>query len=421
MRLLILLFLTTAAFASEFTSRGEITFESRFFQPDDNSKTKDLGYGLASRLEGSNYHGNFEERFRIFSRNDEQDTSRGVLIVEEAFIGYTAEKWSVKIGNQILNWSATEAFHPADIINSRNFDSNIENPEKFGEPMVNFSYLFDNGAFNAYFMPFLTQAKLPANTNRLSFRATRSITLKEGVFLERDGTLSDDNFAPQFALKYDMTFGTADISIYYIQMIDRFFTGTATETTLNVPTAARIIYLPINQVGFTYQHAIEGGWVLKLETAYKDFVNPDQDFTMPSGTIIDYERPDHLQIAWGIEYGFGHKGGGESAFVLEGQNFEGTTADERISLGLFQRDILFGYRFAFNDTQSKEIFASFIMDLERTNEVLGSISYSQRLSDTWSLRSSLRFTEAPKKGTNFTNLENLHEANYFTLNLTRYF
>lgn len=417
----VLILLSTLSLASEFSSKGEITFESRLFSADDNSKTKELGYGLASRLEGSNYHGKFEERFRIFSRNDEQDSSRSVLIVEEAFIAYTTNKWSLKLGNQILNWSATEAFHPADIINSRNFDSNIENAEKFGEPMLQFNYLLDSGSFNLYLMPYLTQVKLPANTNRLSFQSTRSLTLKEGVWLERDGTLSDDNFAPQFAVKYDITFGSADFAFYYLQMIDRFFTGSAVERTLSIPTAATPIFLPINQFGFTYQHALDSGLVLKVETAYKDFVNPDQKFSYPAGSLIDYKRPDHVQVAWGGEYGLPHQDGTESTFVLEGQHFIGTTASERIALGFFQHDILLGHRYAFNDINSKEIFTSFIFDLERDNEYLFSVNYSQRLSDVWGIKTGLRIIEAPIKDKTATGLENLDQSNYVTLNLTRYF
>ena len=40
--LLFLLFEISSVFASDFTSRGEITFESRFFQPDDDSNTKEF-------------------------------------------------------------------------------------------------------------------------------------------------------------------------------------------------------------------------------------------------------------------------------------------------------------------------------------------------------------------------------------------
>jgi hypothetical protein len=419
-KLIFILFLISGAFGAELATRGEVAFEFRAFQPDDDPKTKEIGLSLAARIEGTYTHGNFEEHFRLFTRSDEQDESRSVFIIEEAYASYLTEKWVVKAGHQILNWSATEAFHPADVVNTRNLDSNIESAEKFGEPMIHFNYLLDNGAFNLYLMPFFTDMKIPASTNRLSFKSTRALPIKKALWLERDGTLSDDNFGAQFGIKYDLTLGSADFAFYYLQMNDRTMTGSAVETTLSIPSGGRIIYIPVNQYGFTYQHAIDA-FVLKLETAYKDFVNPDQNFTLEPTTVIDYIRPDHFQIAWGVEYGLAHKNGGDSTFILEGQHYEGTTDAERVSLGLFQRDVLIGYRFAFNDIDGRELFISLITDLERESEYLCSLQYSQRLSDTWSLKTGLRVVEAPIKDITATNLENLHESNHIFLNLTKFF
>ena len=63
------------------------------------------------------------------------DLERNLYRMEEASIGYRNSGWEARLAIQILNWTATEGFHPCDIINSRNLDSDIENTEKIGEPM----------------------------------------------------------------------------------------------------------------------------------------------------------------------------------------------------------------------------------------------------------------------------------------------
>ena len=113
-------------------SGGEITLESRFFQDDKKSKTDDYGIGTYFRLQQGIEYDWLSTNLRVAGRVDSVDKDRNLVYFEEAWVQAQYLFLNVKVGSQLFNWSATEAFHPAEIINARNFDSNLENAEKIG-------------------------------------------------------------------------------------------------------------------------------------------------------------------------------------------------------------------------------------------------------------------------------------------------
>jgi hypothetical protein len=154
-----------------------------------------------------------------------------------------------------------------------------------------------------------------------------------------------------------------------------------------------------------------------VEAAYRDF-----DDSLQILTVNGLRTPtDHSQIAIGTEYLWSHDWGGESQFFLEAQGLFGTSKERRAELDVFQRDILIGYRLAFNDTQSTELFISLITDLERTREHLLNFYFDRRLTDNWKYRLGFRIYDAPQKGALPLGLETFHEDHYAFFNLSRFF
>jgi len=131
---LVVLHVTTGVVAAE--SKGELVLQTRAFTPDNEDVTKDEGVVLASRLEYSNKGKRVQTQLRVATRIDALDKSRDVLLLEEGFLAAKFGPLRLRVGAQLTNWTTTEAFHPADVLNSRNFDSDVENLEKLGEPMV---------------------------------------------------------------------------------------------------------------------------------------------------------------------------------------------------------------------------------------------------------------------------------------------
>ena len=125
------------------------------------------------------------------------------------------------------------------------------------------------------------------------------------------------------------------------------------------PTA---LFQTVTQVGGTYQHVL-GAWILKCEGGWRFF----ESIAAQSGLALLSEgtgKPNHGRLALGLEYGTSLASGAESTLILEGQTILGTTRAEALELDLFQGDVLLGYRYAFNDVDSKALLVSVIVDVE---------------------------------------------------------
>lgn len=399
--------LFTSSTLADIKTKGEVGLETRFFTNDNIEETKDSNISQKARLEIRGNRGSFSERLRVFARADTLDKTRGIVIFEEAWYGYTYKNLNIKAGAQLLNWSALEAFHPADVLNSRNYDSNFENAEKFGEPMLSINYLLGTGGITAYYMPVMITPNLPKPSNRLRFSSTK---LDDVIWIEEDGSISHDNRSDQFAIRIDQSLALADISFHYLQYKDR-------NQPLFVPNiqTGKIhpVYLPVKQIGGTIQY-IFNDFIFKSEFAHRYF---QKSTTTELGTL---DQPSHYQIALGSEYTYYHSNGRESAFLAEFQSFQGITKAQRAALSLFQHDLLLGHRFVFNDISSTEILSSLIIDLERKEEIMFSISGSRRLGSTWKIEPGIRLIKAKVKSDNY-GLQQLNSADQVFCNITRYF
>ncbi|MCB0390562.1 MAG: hypothetical protein KDD58_04700, partial [Bdellovibrionales bacterium] len=387
--------------------------ETRAFEDDNKGTTKDNNLSLFTRLKvRTKHHKKWGETIRVIARADKYDPSRSVFIIEEAYTKYSSGNFEFSAGSQMFNWSATEAFHPADVINSRNFDSNLENAEKIGEPMLLGTYIGEESKYSVFFMPMLTKPILPQYTNRLNLSA--GLPMAEPEFIDKSGKVIEGEYANQFGVRFEHSFDDADISLHYINHYDRT-TPIAIPVLVGVtPTGILPLYLPVQQVGGSLQ-MVSGSWLIKSELAQRMF----SKITSPTLGVL--EIPNHLMFAFGLEYGWSTKSGSESTWVLEGQSLFGPDEDERAQISIFQRDLLLGYRYAFNDVRGQELFASIIYDIERSSEMLLNINYQRRLSSRWKLKAGYRMIDAKQKKALPVGLELIDGANQFYFDLTRYF
>ncbi len=393
----------------EWKSKGEVSAESRIFSDDEDEATVDRGLGLFARLDARYDHEALRFRARGFGRVDHEDGSRDLTALEEAWFGYIRHGWDLRFGFQMLNWTATEAFHPADIMNSRNLDSNIENPEKLGELMFSIKRRIRQGGLTLYFLPRYEEPNLPEASSRLSF-VPAGFQVEAPIWLEDEGEIASDSYGAQWGGRFTQVVGNADVSLHYLDHLDR------QQPRFEVDSDARSIrpvYSRVRDLGGTYLHIL-GAWVLKLELSHKDFLEQ-------KGALARFNQRDHTQAALGLEYGWVNGNGSDSTLLLEGQSVLGANEQERAALSPFQRDMLVGYRHSWNDRMGRELLATAIFDLERSREYLLNLSYKQRLSDTWSIQAGLRWIDADPGGEPPRGLQNLDEANQAFLTLTRYF
>ena len=388
--------------------QGEITLESRLFEDDAKTTTEDRGLSVKSTVGTDFKKDNFEFVFQGISRADAYDNDRTFLALEDLYFMYHLPWFRFKAGYVVLNWTATEAFHPADIINSRNLDSNLENLEKLGELTVSTETDIFGGILAFYLFPKFTSPIYPGAKSRLGL----GLPIKKPKIVGTDGTLIEDQWTLQGGSRFSMTLGQADLSLHFLKTVDRHYPALVVNFDSFTPVSLTPHYFYMTQLGGTYTHVFESV-ILKFEFAKKNFER--------ANVTIANMPEDHSQIAGGLEYITNFSWGAEANFLIEGQSFVETTEQERASLGAFQQDVLLGVRYAFNDIMGSEFFVSFISDLERSQEYLYNFDFQRRISDQWKIKLGGRYIDAPKKEVNAKGLELLDGASQVFLNLSRYF
>ncbi len=415
MKPLFLLCLPALALAST-SSKGSVALEGRAFWPDDEDVTEDFGAVLVGRLEWKGKHKPLREKLRVVGRVAAIDEDRSNFVVEEAWVQFRSKYVRVLAGVQLLNWTATEAFHPADVVNSRNFDGNVENPDKVGEPMVSVNLRLFGVHLTGYYMPVRMDPILPGGASRLSFGGP-GVSLDDPLWVGRNGALDDGRFEHQWAARLATTLGSADISLHAIQHNDRSQPGIAFETWDLLPTTGgtptpRPVYGFVTQYGLTYAHAV-WDFVLKLEGAHRRFEDVQSSLLY---TIQGGDKPDHTFVAAGLEYGWSYETAGQATVILEGQAIvDVDDEEERKALSPFQRDALVGYRHDFDDAAGTNFTLGAIVDLEG-DAVLGTLTFGRRLGETWSAALSARLTFAGDGP-----LEAIDASHFAQLTLARHF
>jgi len=408
-------------------SGGEITLESRFFQNDKKSKTDDYGIGAYFRLQQGIRYDWLSTNLRVAGRVDSVDKDRNLVYFEEAWVQAQYLFLNLKVGSQLFNWSATEAFHPAEIINARNFDSNLENAEKIGTLAVSLEALLGDFSISGYYFPYYQLPNYPGTSSRLQFyEIPDGQALGSALKIDQNGNISSDDYGHQYGGRVRYSGGSFDLTFHYLEILSNIQPLPA----VNLATSElQLMYPRLKQAGSTLQWAI-GPWLVKSEVAYRHYpalasAIQANYVSFVNGSVVPFTGPpaDHVVAAFGLEYGFDIGDGAELTFLTEGQFLGGEKIDRTTAaqLDIFQADILGGVRLALNDLLDRALLVSVIGDLEREQELLLNVSYSQRITEQWSIALGGRAVYAPTDASLKSGLQPLHESNQIYLNLSRYF
>ncbi len=390
---------------AEMSSQGEIRLEMRAFQNDDIDVTNDYGYGFFTRLESEKeFKNDIKIKARGFGRVYQIDESRNYFYLEDLFMEKDWGNTQFFMGLRTFNWSFAEAFHPNDIINARNFDSNFENAEKIGQPTIGLQYQKENHGFGIYLFPTLVKPNLPFGS-RLSFTPD-SITNASRRFIDTDGEVIENQTYLSGILFYDLSAFGGDLKLFWYHGHDR----EQPQALLLPGPSLSLNFLAVDQIGLNIVKEV-GTFMIKSEIAHKAYAENS-----------NFQRSDHTIVSIGIEKTFFWNKSQETMLILEGQGLFGAENDDDArALNFFQRDVLLGLRHSFNDAYSQEVFFSIIADVDKSKEILASISYTRRLSDQWKLSGSLRYIDAPQSGLFPVGFESLDEDHQVSLQLSRFF
>ncbi len=399
------------SFSFSVESQGEMRLESRFFKNDHISSTEDVGYGIFSRLEATakSKDKSLKVKTSLVGRVGRKDPERDVFYFEDAYLEKDFGLIQIFGGLRVVNWSAAEAFHPSDIINSRNFDTSFENAGKIGEPMIGFASQIGEVGLQAFYMPALRGPKYPSAQNRLSFMP-QGFQVEKEAFVDKSGK-TQGSWASQWALKTSYSNWGGDWSLYWVHHFDR---SQPTIRPASVNTL-KPIFVEMDQLGLNLQQQVSD-FLVKIEIAQRIF---KEDLISQDFGALPYRT--HSILAGGVEYTFGWESGQETTFLSEVQFVEGVGKLQRRAANIFQRDGLLGLRHAFNDVSSKEIFLALIADLEISKQLMLTVSYSQRLKNNWKFVLGGRYVDAPTNASVVTDLRAFNQDHQVYFNLSRFF
>lgn len=402
---------------------GELQFEGRAFEKIDaeSEETADTAAAVFLRLQQSfsSESDKWEAKAKAFARFDAIDSGRNIVFPEDVWVSYTEGFYQFRLGFQNFNWTQMDIFQPAELLNSVNFDSEIENLEKIGEFALTFKMKLSFGFLQAIYMPLVFPAHFPSSKSRFSLLEPGQ-EMGDPIYVKKDGTLVEKKQFNQFAFNFSKSFDDFDLNLFFVDQIDRRVPEIVFQTSSN---SFRPVFFPIATYGMNIIYP-KDEWVFKAETVRRLVTNPVQP------TIFgELQKKSHSLISLGVERGFDWSGKSITAFVeyqrVFGLSDDGESAEELAleeqKITVFQNDAAVGIRINFNDIKGREIRLLADVDLDVSSQILASIVYKQRFAEVWETKIGYRYISAPQQAAIKIGLEEFDQDNYGFLLLTRYF
>jgi len=326
----------------------------------------------------------------LWGRLDARDGERSHADIREAYYAWSGGDWRIRAGLGRVFWGVNESRHLVDIINQTDLVENIDEEDKLGQPMVEFSTLQDFGEVRFYVLPGFRERTFPGRDGR--FRGP--------LVVDADGAQYESaarNHRIDFAARYSNYFGDWDVGV-------SLFNGTSREPRfLPAATPGQLVpvYDVITQVGLDVQYTRDA-WLWKFE-----------------GIVRSGQSNTFGAMVAGLEYSFyGVTTSGSDLGILFEYLYDGRNSNPSLAPPtLTDDDIFLGSRYALNDTQDTQILAGAIVDLD-TESTAALLEASRRFGDNWIAEIEGRF---------FFNIDNtdllapFSDDDSVTLRVTRYF
>ncbi len=327
---------------------------------------------------------------KLFGRLDQRDSERTHADIREAVWNYVDgdQEWAVGIDK--VYWGVTETVHLVDIINQTDMLENPDGEKKLGQPMVRYSVSKGWGTVDLFVLPGFRERTFAGEDGRL-----RPVPRVDGDQAQYESSAEQKHI--DFAARWSHSAGDWDMGF-------SGFHGTSRDPdfSFGVTNKGEPVLVPfypiISQLGLDLQ-ATKGDWLWKLETIYRHGQGDD----------------NYIAAVGGFEYTLvGLAGSGlDLGMLAEYQH------DDRVisTASPFQNDIFGGLRLTFNDTQSTEILAGVVHDIDTEGRFFN-IEASRRIGESYVLQVQARA---------WSNLETIDPSyvfrneDYIEIDLARYF
>lgn len=307
--------------------------------------------GLSLALQGE-YRHKWNDNFDVFTfvpfyRWDDNDSERTHGDIRQLDFIKSFSAWEFQAGISKIFWGVTESAHLVDIINQTDAVEHLDGEEKLGQPLVRTSYLYGDGMFSVFVMPYFRERTHAGLSGRLR---PQWVVDSDNVSYESP----DEEQHVDYALRLKHLMGGFDIGLSY-------FDGTSRQPDYipNLTTGKLNQYYPqLAQTGLDLQYTGEK-WLWKLEAIYRD-TTQEHYYAEVGG--FEYTIPgvvgSNIELGLLAEYHYDSRG--------------------EVPEAPFQNDLFLGARFVLNDSDGECLIGSFV-DLENRSKYF-TLEYSTRLT-----------------------------------------
>lgn len=290
---------------------------------------------------------------RGFSRLDDTDDERTHADLRELMWVHVANSWELHTGVGKVFWGVTESAHLVDIINQTDAVESFDGEDKLGQPMIQWSGIYDWGVIDGFVLPFFRERNYPSS-------------LSDGIPIEISSALYEsksENKHVDVALRYSNSYGAWDVGVAY-------FDGTNRDPYL------------------LYQENESGGYLQPYYTQIQQ-VSLDAQVTMDSflWKLEAIGRSDSVKNFAAVTAGFEYTVVGVAESSMDLGLLAELHKDSRKEYAptATQNDLFVGCRLAVNDMQDTSILMGVSQDLDNGSSYLAIVEASRRLGDVWRL------------------------------------
>nr|VFJ73150.1 MAG: hypothetical protein BECKFW1821C_GA0114237_104521 [Candidatus Kentron sp. FW] len=381
---LIILQITTGAHAVKVELSGHIEGQARWFPsspayPTQKKSRESVSFALEPEWKYLTRDRRHDFKISPFIRYDAEDKERTHVDIRELYWLYKGDEWEILAGINQVFWGVAESRHLVDIINQTDLVEDLDEEDKLGQPMIRLTMELkselklaqapqkstrtqqqDLGKLTLFLMPGFRERTFPGSKARLS--TPFPVDQDTARF---PGGASKDRI--DLALRYSHTIGDWDIGLHY-------FHGNSREPSL-IPDLARGRLIPqydlINQLGVDIQYTSDA-WLGKFE-----------------GIIREGQGKTFGALVAGIEYTNYQIFESDADLGLLVEYLHDGRDDNFAPKTIFDNDIFLGTRLSLNDTQSTQVLAGIVSDIE-TSEYSFSLEAERRINNNIKLELLVR-------------------------------
>lgn len=310
---------------------------------------------------------------------------------DDIYLETVRESYEFRIGYQTFFWGTVESANITDILNQEDYVGDFFDPDKLGEPSLRARFLIGENRFDFFQFFYFTPAPIPGKVNRFNFfDGTRNIS-SNSIY-----TSSAERYRQQFALRWDRTFGSADVGFSYFNGYEKFpiiFLVPGEEN-------AQALYYEMQQGGVDLQMSL-GNWLIKGEGLFQETGTSgtlNRSRLLPNGTVVTQNLipEDHVALVGGFEYTFFGVIGNSDLGILGEYLYDSEQSLNALAFRPFQNDLFMGFRWSRNNSGDGEILGGVTLDLKEQSQIWR-VEYSERFFERVKLMARVDIINADPK------------------------